>query len=114
MLQTGQYDFIELVLKQTHYKCFWIALRLENLGYMGYEPGSLTLPNSVHLSEGQKEQSPARMFGISESDVQSSDDGGFLLQTFTPSFPALSYIYPFPFPPKLVNVPCMKLLLIHS
>ena len=48
-----------------------------------------------YVSERPKEQSPTRMFGISESLLQSSEDGDDVLQTFTPSFPAHPSIYTF-------------------
>ena len=82
---------------------FWVALRLKNLGCMRHEAGGLVIPKNSHLS-----QNPAMMFCKSESNVHSSDDGGFLLQKFTPSFPALSCIYTFPFPPKLVLSPALS------
>ena len=87
---------------------FWVALRLKNLGCMRHEAGGLVIPKNSHLSDGQKEQNPAMMFCKSESNVHSSDDGGFLLQRFTPSFPGLSRIYTFPLPPKLVMFPALS------
>ena len=86
----------------------WVALRLKNLGCMRHEAGSLVMPKNSHLSDGQEEQNLATMFRNSESNVYSSDDGGFLLQKFTPSFLALSCIYTFPFPPKLVLSPALS------
>ena len=94
--------------KPLQIRYFWVALRLKDLGCMRHEAGSLSISKNSHLSEGQKEQDPAMMFRKSESNVQSSDGGGFLLQRFTLSFPALSCIYTFPFPPKLVMSPALS------
>ena len=72
---------------------------------MRHDAGSLTIPKTSHLPERQKDESPARMFGISESVVHPSENEiPCYNHSLLPSLPFLPFIPSLSSQPSLV--PC--------